>query len=65
MLKELDATTMWFTYLSEMIFSVPSDLLLKYQEECIEMHKCTISMICYNAYQVNYLFLLYFYEKFM
>uniref|UniRef100_A0A0R3RN45 BLM10_mid domain-containing protein n=1 Tax=Elaeophora elaphi TaxID=1147741 RepID=A0A0R3RN45_9BILA len=51
MLKELDATTMWFTYLSEMIFSVPSDLLLKYQEECIQMHKCTISMICYNAHQ--------------
>ncbi|KAM3719396.1 Proteasome activator complex subunit [Dirofilaria immitis] len=50
-LKELDATTMWFTYLSQMIFSVPSDLLLKYQEECIQMHKCTISMICYNAYQ--------------
>ncbi|VDK63771.1 unnamed protein product, partial [Onchocerca ochengi] len=50
-LKELDATTMWFTYLSEMIFSVPSDLLLKYQEECIQMHKCTISMMCYNAYQ--------------
>ncbi|MCP9261707.1 Proteasome activator complex subunit 4 [Dirofilaria immitis] len=52
-LKELDATTMWFTYLSQMIFSVPSDLLLKYQEECIQMHKCTISMICYNAYQLT------------
>ncbi|EFO24597.2 hypothetical protein LOAG_03886 [Loa loa] len=50
-LKELDATTMWFTYLSEMIFSVPSNLLLKYQKECIQMHKCTMSMVCYNAYQ--------------
>ncbi|KAL3994456.1 hypothetical protein ACH3XW_21805 [Acanthocheilonema viteae] len=51
MLKELDATTMWFAYLSDMIFSVPSDLILKYQNECIEMHKCTISMICHNAHQ--------------
>uniref|UniRef100_A0A915PT72 Proteasome activator complex subunit 4 C-terminal domain-containing protein n=1 Tax=Setaria digitata TaxID=48799 RepID=A0A915PT72_9BILA len=50
-LKELDATTMWFAYLSQMIFSVPSELLLEFQKECIEMHKCTISMLCYNAYQ--------------
>ncbi|VIO93706.1 Uncharacterized protein BM_BM6063 [Brugia malayi] len=50
-LKELDVTTMWFAYLSQMIFSVPSNLLLKYQEECIQIHKCIMSMICYNAYQ--------------
>ncbi|VDN07657.1 unnamed protein product [Thelazia callipaeda] len=50
-LKELDATTMWYAYLSQTIFSVSSDLLLKYREECIQMHRYSLSMICSNVYQ--------------
>lgn len=56
MLREFDATTMWFTYMSCTIFSVPSDLLLKYQDECIQMHKVFISLNCHNAYQVAFFY---------
>uniref|UniRef100_A0A0M3K9L8 Proteasome activator complex subunit 4 (inferred by orthology to a human protein) n=1 Tax=Anisakis simplex TaxID=6269 RepID=A0A0M3K9L8_ANISI len=50
-LEVLDAATMWFIYLGMVLFSVPSQIILKYKTECIQLHKMAISMHCLNAYQ--------------
>uniref|UniRef100_A0A915A5Y9 Proteasome activator Blm10 mid region domain-containing protein n=2 Tax=Parascaris univalens TaxID=6257 RepID=A0A915A5Y9_PARUN len=50
-LEMLDAATMWYIFLGMVLFSVPSEIILKYREECVEIHKRAISVTCRNAYK--------------
>ncbi|VDM43246.1 unnamed protein product [Toxocara canis] len=50
-LEVLDAATMWYIFLGMVLFSVRSEIILKYRKECLEIHKQAISMSCCNAYQ--------------
>lgn len=44
---------MWYVFLGMVLFSVPSEVILKYREECIEIHERAISLSCCNAYKAS------------
>lgn len=52
-LEVLDPATMWYIFLGMVLFSVPSEIILKYREECVEIHKRAISVTCGNAYKAS------------